>query len=337
MLFVFDCYTKLGGIILMNRRAITITEIIVILSCIAFMSMALATCEALGEARVQKDKGQLSGIAASFAIFAESDRNNQFPIPGSINRLAITGDTTQQVQGVGPQDASLNLSGWLHSAMIAQNYYGPGILISSNECNPIVTAKGDEGSNAAEIPYDFSMVDVASDSYWDPLFSGDITGEGEAEGSISGGVSGVCHTSYANLALCGERLKRKWVGDGGANNVILSSRGPELRTSTDHLGVNFSKSPTLQLYGPINYWEGIFVSGDGSAHYANDMWFKNREYTSRGEYTIFKDNGFMCEFVDYDNEDSLGNAGGAGGDNFMVLNVESTAFDVRQKYDLLLP
>jgi hypothetical protein len=39
----------------------------------------------------------------------------------------------------------------------------------------------------------------------------------------------------------------------------------------------------------------------------------------------------------YKNYESLGNNGGASGDNWLVLNVESTESDVRQVNDLLLP
>ena len=98
-----------------------------------------------------------------------------------------------------------------------------------------------------------------------------------------------------------------------------------------------SKSPTLLLYGPTEQWEGIFVGGDGSAHYGNDFWLNNKEYISRGEYTIFKDNCYMAEFTDYDNDESLGNNGGASGDNWVVLNTASTKSDVEQVYDETLP
>ena len=217
--------------------------------------------------------------------------------------------------------------------MIGDNGYGTNNIISANEQNPMVAAKGDEGSNPDEVAYDFTAVDVANDSYWDPMFSGDISGEGQ--GADTGGVNDVCHTSFANMALCGKRLDR-WM-DGESNTVVLSSRGPEIRSAGDMTSENFSKSPTLELYGPSELWEGIFVVADGSTHYANDFWCKNKEYISRGEYTIFKDNVFQAEFNDYDNDDSLGNAGGASGDNFMVLNVESTKTDVLQVNDILYP
>ena len=136
--------------------------------------------------------------------------------------------------------------------MIGDNYYGPDILISSNESNPMVSSKGDQGANSMEIPYDFTMVSPADDSYWDPLFSADITGEGQAMGNVAGGVAEVCHTSYANLALCGQRLKQSWT-NGDVSTIVLSSRGPEHGFIA---GDQFSKSPTLQLYGPTQKWEG---------------------------------------------------------------------------------
>jgi len=337
-----------------NSRGFTLIELLVVIAIIALLMGLLlpALAKALGNARVRKDQGQIKGIAASYSIYGESDRKKQYPIPGRINREEATivagyggvyqGITSGHIQGLGDPDDTINISGWLHSYMIGANYYGPEILVSSNENNPMVSAKGDEGANAEEIPYNFAMVDVAEDTYWDPVFSGDITGNGDAtmpqDAEGQGGVQGVCHTSYTNLALCGKRLDN-WRDGGGqyGQTMTIASRGPELRDEGDYLLDFFTNSPTLQLYGHTELWEGIFVAGDGSAHYANDMWFNNKEYTSRGEYTIFRDNGFMAEFVDYDNDDPLGNDGGASGDNFMVLNVESTKSDVRQVNDLLLP
>jgi prepilin-type N-terminal cleavage/methylation domain-containing protein len=327
-----------------NSRGFTLIELLVVIAIIALLMGLLlpALAKAMDNARVRKDQAQLKGVASSFSIFGESN-DGSYPVPGDINRGAanITGGYAGvyqgavggQIQGIGPKDDNINISGFVHSYMIGDNGYGTNNIISANEQNPMVAAKGDEGSNPDEVAYDFAAVDIASDSYWDPLFSGDISGEGQ--GANVGGVNDVCHTSFANMALCGKRLDR-WM-DGASNTVVLSSRGPEIRSAGDMTSDNFSKSPTLELYGPSELWEGIFVVADGSTHYANDFWCKNKEYISRGEYTIFKDNVFQAEFNDYDNSDSLGNAGGASGDNFMVLNVESTKTDVRQVNDILYP
>ena len=327
-----------------NSRGFTLIELLVVIAIIALLMGLLlpALAKAMDNARVRKDQAQLKGVASSFSIFGESN-DGMYPVPGDINRGAanITGGyngvyqgaTNGQIQGIGPQDDEINISGFVHSYMIGDNGYGTNNIISANEQNAMVAAKGDEGSNPDEVAYDFAAVDVANDSYWDPEFSGDISGEGQAANGNC--PTDVCHTSFANMALCGKRLDR-WM-DGESNTVVLSSRGPEIRSAADMTSDNFSKSPTLELYGPSELWEGIFVVADGSTHYANDFWCKNKEYISRGEYTIFKDNVFQAEFNDYDNSDSLGNAGGASGDNFMVLNVESTKTDVLQVNDILFP
>ena len=333
-----------------NSRGFTLIELLVVIAIIALLMGLLlpALAKALGNARIRTDQGQLKGVVESFSIYAETDKKRQYPIPGRINRMAVTsfnaageGDYNgiqdgAQVQGVGDVDTNINITAWLHSFMIGANYYGTEILISANEKNPMVVARGDEGSNSDEEAYDYGLVDVANDQYWDHNFSGDIRGSGQStapEDGEQGGLTDVCHVSYANLALCGARL-RDW-HDGSSNVVVLSSRGPELATANDINSDNFSLSPTLELYGPTEFWEGIYVGSDGSAHYVKDMWFNNKEYTTKNTWKMFKDNCFMAEFSDFTNTDSLGNGGGASGDNWMVLNVESTESDVRTVHDLL--
>jgi len=346
----FSCIFYEWRFYIMKRRnrGFTLIELLVVIAIIALLMGLLlpALAKALDNARVRKDQAHIKGIVESFSMYAEGQDSGKFPIPGEINRLAYNlddgvfgnshiypGAANLQTQGRGDADPTINLSGWIHSYMIGANFYDPGILISANENNPVVAAKGDQGANSSEIPYDYSQVDIAQDKYWDPLFSGDISGQGQALGTISGGVVGVCHTSFANLALCGQRLKKLWT-NGDNHTIILSSRGPRDGINT---GDDFTKSPTLQLYGPPAQWEGVYVSADASSHYALSMWFDEIRYKPQDDLVSVGDNSFMADFVDYSNTDSLGNAGGASGDTWMVLSVASTETDVQTTWDNLHP
>ena len=203
-----------------NERGFTLIELLVVIAIIALLMGLLlpALAKAMDSARVRRDQAQLKGVCTSFSIYANS-HGDKYPVPGQINRLAAEIDEGyngvylgagdgEQIQGVGDKDYTINTSANLHSYMIGNDYYSPANLISANETNGIVAAKGDEAANPDEIPYDFEAIDVANDSYWDPIFTCDISAG-----------SSVCHTSFANMALCGKRIDewRRWRQQHGSN------------------------------------------------------------------------------------------------------------------------
>ena len=178
--------------------------------------------------------------------------------------------------------------------MIAQNYFPPELLISPMEANAIVVAKGDTSKNPDEVLYNYDAYDTSSevDQYWDPLFSGDVEGLGRDGASLQD----TCHASYASLAMCGKRRDWHWQVDGGATSFILSSRGPRMGA---HEGAEYEDSPTMQLYGPPEQWEGIYVAADASAHYAKSMWPEGVVYSPLDSIAVIRDNVFNAEFADY--------------------------------------
>jgi prepilin-type N-terminal cleavage/methylation domain-containing protein len=339
-----------------NKRGFTLIELLVVIAIIALLMGLLlpALAKALGNARVRKDQGQLKGVASTYSIFAESDKSKSFPKPGIINRAAVnvagnafgasyTGPAGNnlQLQGKGPEDYTANVSGWLHSAMIGQRFYEPSILISANENNPMVAAKGDSGANPDETPYDYNAVSPGDDVYWDLNFSGDISGAGIAadEGDNQSARQDVCHTSYANLAICGKRANRWTNGDN--HTIILSSRGPQMGENGSGQGggtgnaEDYNESPTLLLYGATSQWEGIYTGADGSTHFAKSMWFDKVDYTPSDDLIPILDNSFDAEFTDYDNDEPAddAHAGGPSGDTWMVLSVKSTKTDAECYWD----
>ncbi len=342
-----------------NKRGFTLIELLVVIAIIALLMGLLlpALAKALGNARVRKDQGQLKGVTNTYSIFAEADKGEMFPKPGVIDRdaLNVQGNTfgstyhgaqgnNLQIQGKGPEDYTANISGWLHSSMIGQRFYEPSILISANENNPIVAAKGDSGANPDEIPYDYDAISPGDDVYWDVLFSADLSGQGIAGENASDGVSDVCHTSYANLALCGHRAKKRWT-NGDNHTVILSSRGTEMGADgsgnvAGQPAEDYDDSPTILLYGPTSQWEGIYSTADGSTHYAQTMYFDELQYQPKDDLLSILDNAFDAEFWDYDLEGQGSDTphnGGPSGDIWMVLNVKATKNDAECYWDILFP
>ncbi len=147
-----------------------------------------------------KDNAQLNEIHQAWSIFAD-DNKGRYPIPGLIDRRPVP--SLGDMDGIGPEDSSLNTTANLYSAIIAQDYFNPEILISIFERNPLVTEDRD---------YDFSAYDPPNDVYWDPNFVADLeTGS---------------NVSYAHIPLVGDRMVRQWRDTGAASLAVLGNRGP---------------------------------------------------------------------------------------------------------------
>ena len=113
--------------------------------------------------------------------------------------------------GLGLDDRGLSTTANMYSAMIAQDYFNPDILISTFERNPLVTEDRD---------YDFSAYDPSNDVHWDPTFVADLeTGS---------------NVSYAHMPLLGERMERQWRDIGAASLAVFGNRWPSDGVASAH-------------------------------------------------------------------------------------------------------
>ncbi|MCH6551240.1 MAG: type II secretion system protein, partial [Planctomycetes bacterium] len=126
-----------------RMRAFTLVELLVVIAIIALLVGLLlpALAKAQRNAKTLKDKAQIREIHQAFLGFA-NEAKGKLPTPGLIHRnradLDGNGVGTTFLAGVGPEDYTRNHSAALYSACIAQNLFGPDILIGPTEVNPVI-------------------------------------------------------------------------------------------------------------------------------------------------------------------------------------------------------
>jgi prepilin-type N-terminal cleavage/methylation domain-containing protein len=266
----------------MQKRGFTLIELLVVIAIIALLVGLLlpALAKAQRNAKSMKDAAQLKQIHQGMTIFA-NENDDILPTPGLINR-GQDPYLLKEVPGNGPEQKQFNHTAALHSAMIAKEYYNTDIVVGPTEENPVVVEYK---------TYQYDQYDPASDQYWDPEFSVDLD---------SAPGAGECHTSYANLALIGQRKKVKWRNSAKENDPMLSTRGTWEGDFTDELGPgNFTRSYTLLLHGPKKEWVGNVVYSDNHTDVADTFYPELVSYepvSTDGQLT--KDNIFAKEFGD---------------------------------------
>ncbi len=162
-------------------------SVIVALLCVVILfAIALPLANRYRRDRLfMKDSAQLTIIHQSWIVFAREFSS-------------ISGRP-----GLGLDDRGLSTTANMYSAIIAQDYFNPDILISIFERNPAVVQDND---------YDYSAYDPPNDVYWDSSFVADLeTGS---------------NVSYAHVPLVGDRLVLQWRNTSGANVAVVGNRGP---------------------------------------------------------------------------------------------------------------
>ena len=273
-----------------RQRGFTLVELLVVIAIIALLIGLLlpALSKARKNAASLKDKTQIKQIHQAMLIWAEDNRG-WLVLPGLINRQPDPNLGEQP--GIGLEDETQNTTDNLYSAMIAQRFIPPALVIGPTEVNDLVSVYEE---------YNYDSYDPSTDNYWDDDFSANIE---------DGGANVVCHTSYFHMALTGERKKFKWKNNQETGDAVIGTRGTRDGQTT---GDDYKFSQTLELHGPDKEWNGNVCFSDNHTETLKSFYPTSSGYTP-GNGFIQKDNVYDHEFSDFDEEGFLSN------DNYMIM------------------
>lgn len=278
-----------------KSRGFTLVELLVVIAIIALLIGLLlpALSKARDSARATKDSSQVNQVHKALLIYANSNADNQLPIPGKIRpywagERSGQGPNGQGFPGrFGEERGNLNNAHNLYSAAIAQGLLKPEILVSPVEVNEIVKLDDD---------YDFEMYKPTAGTYWDPSFTADIRGtqaghqdDAEDWAGASERPDDECNASYAHLAIhqnnisvpggsqggSGQENRRRtrfWVNYGSSACPVMGTRGVQSGLTT---GTRYEKSPTLALLGPPEEWHGNLCFADNHMEQVKTFYASN--------------------------------------------------------------
>ena len=290
---------------LQHRRGFTLAELLLVSAASAAL-LACATCLArtsfLRDLSAD-DATRLGEIHRGFLRAASDWGTTQLPLPGLVRRNQVTGGgpggTTVFVPGLGQEGLQWNNTANLYSSIIAAQLIHPRELISPVETNPVVKVKQD---------YNYSAYNptASNPSFWDPGFLANIFRANDGQNTSA------CHTSYAHLAIHGERKRARWRTSAGSTQPLLGNRGT-FRGATS--GNNYTKSYSLLFHPPLNQWDGNLAFGDNHVSLEHSF-FPQGSTHQCGTFGVTPDNIFAWQ------DFSTCAAGGStGGDTWMCIGI----------------
>lgn len=216
-----------------NTRGFSMLGVLVTLVCIVILfSIAMNAMRGAvtgrgsavsGTVRSVQDEISLYSLYQGMIAAGNESRQSQFPVPSII---------------AGNDDATLNTTANLYSAMIARNYAAPNMLVSGNEYSPFVNPI---------TGYNYNAYQPQLGIYWDTAFQADLSQQS--------------HVSFAHMPLFGERFRRGWKPNHDRQFVLIGNRGPE----------NGIDNPNSYSYGRSGIWGGHVLYGDGSISFTHDF------------------------------------------------------------------
>ena len=223
----------------MKFEQTNVVNIVTSLACAVVLLSLVASCglgAAQTQAQITKDQVTLQWLHQACTTHGAYS-NGDFPLPSLSARLPIDmGGEQVRIPGRGTPDHSQDTSANLYSNMIMNN------LIPSDSCiSPLENHPGSQ-----ECAYNYDVYDPIAGSMWDPAFLFDPSNTNQA-----------LHASYAHAVTCKERVLNMMAVE--PTDVVFSLRGP-----AEPAGESYDRSPTLQLIGPSDMWQGNVAFGDGS-------------------------------------------------------------------------